>query len=196
MKSSCEWPWIGCRSVRRRVGVLLGVGMGLALAASAFAGEPAAPPSVLPISMGRETRRTLQEAPQSALDASTALAAANTIAAHVPGAKVFAVGATGSMRPVFSEKAFLVVEPAPYEQLKVGDIIIYRHPQFQSPVVHRILEKRAEGYWTKGDHCDKPDSVYVTPANYVMRVFAIIYAREDSRTATSAKLWVKAPALN
>ncbi len=195
MKSYWVWPWNGDRLVGCRAGILVSALLCVAVS-SVGASEPSSPPEALPISMGRETRRTLQEAPGSALDAKTALIAANAIAAHVPGARVFAVGATGSMRPVFSEKAFLVVEPAPYEQLKIGDIILYRHPQFQSPVVHRILERHAQGFWTKGDYCDRPDSVYVTTENYVMRVFAIIYAREDSRMATTTTLSVKAPALN
>ena len=195
MKSYCIEPRIGARSVCRRAAVLFLIFCGVVTLRADLSGL-GSPPSAMAISFGRETRRTLQEAPQSALDATRALAAANAIASYVPGARVYAVGATGSMRPVFSEKAFLVVEPAPYEQLKIGDIIIYRHPQFQSPVVHRILEKHADGYWTKGDYCDRPDNVYVTPENYVMRVFAIIYAREDSRVAADGAMWLKAPALN
>lgn len=138
------------------------------------------PPVARPIQVGRETRRSLDESPGSTLDANSALAAANAIALHVRGAKVFTVLPTGSMRPLFDEKAFVVVEPARYEELRVGDIVTYLHPKLRTPVVHRILEKRAEGYWTKGDHNSQPDDIYVTPQNYMMRVFAIIYARESS----------------
>jgi signal peptidase I len=93
---------------------------------------------------------------------------------------VFTVMATGSMRPTFDEKAFLVVEPTPYEKLQIGDVITFIHPKLGAPIVHRIFEKRGESFWTKGDYNTRPDSEYVTRGNYGMRVVAVIYGREDS----------------
>lgn len=87
---------------------------------------------------------------------------------------------TGSMRPMFNERAFLVLEPVKYDELQVGDIVTYWHPTRQISIVHRIMEKRAGGYWTKGDYNDRPDDVYITPQTHVRRVFAIIYAREGN----------------
>lgn len=145
-------------------------------------------PVARPVELERETRDSYQQAPRSALDPSSALTAATLIAGRIPGAKVVSVLPTGSMRPMFDQKAFLVVEPANYEDLRVGDIITYEHPKLRTPVVHRIIEKRSEGYWTKGDYNSRPDDEYVTRANYLMRVCAIIYAREDTAT--------KAPGVN
>lgn len=81
---------------------------------------------------------------------------------------------------MFNERAFLVSEPAHYDDLQVGDIITYWHPARRKTIVHRVLEKRAAGCWTKGDHNERPDDMYVTPQHKIMRVFAIIYAREPA----------------
>lgn len=132
-----------------------------------------------PISSKRDTRATAQLSPSSGLDARSALIAAKTIAAHIDGAQVLTVLPTGSMRPTFDEKAFLVVEPTAFENLAVGDIITFRHPKVGSPIVHRIFEKRGDSFWTKGDHNSRPDDEYVTRGNYHMRVVAVIYGRED-----------------
>ncbi|HWA88275.1 MAG TPA: signal peptidase I [Opitutus sp.] len=139
------------------------------------------PPQAYPVETGRETRVTEGESPHSALSAEAALAAARAVAAQIKGAEVLTVMPTGSMRPMFDERAFIVVEPTPFEELKVGDIITYAHPELHVLVVHRILEKMRGGYWTKGDHNERPDDVYVTRKNYMKRVFAIIYARENGR---------------
>ncbi len=164
--------------------VCLPVGLRAAFAlvamAVAAAGVQAQTPVAHPISVKRETRATAKLSPSSGLDARSALVAANTIAAHIPGARVFTVMATGSMRPTFDEKAFLVVEPTPFDELKVGDVITFLHPKMGAPIVHRIFEKRGESFWTKGDYNARPDNEYVTRGNYGMRVVAVIYGRETS----------------
>ena len=43
-------------------------------------------------------------------------------------------------------------------------------------VVHRIIERRDGGYWTKGDRSARMDDELVTEANYIGRVYGIIYA--------------------
>lgn len=141
-------------------------------------------PVATPVEVGRETRLTRVEAPRSKLSPRAALAAARAVAAQVPGAKVSTVMPSGSMRPMFNERAFLVAEPVRYEDLDVGDIVTFWHPKQQRVIVHRILEKRSAGYWTKGDFNDRPDDMYVKPEHQVMRVFAIIYAREDGNATT------------
>ncbi|HVU24495.1 MAG TPA: signal peptidase I [Opitutus sp.] len=161
---------------------ILALGCGPVAAAKADP-PPVRPIQAFPIEVGQETRATLSEAPHSALSAESALAVAHLIATRIPGAEVRNVMPTGSMRPMFDERAFIVVEPTPFEDLAVGDIITYLHPRLQVPIVHRILEKREKGFWTKGDHNQRPDDVYVTPANYLKRVVAIIYAREDGARA-------------
>lgn len=154
--------------------------------AAASGGLPAEPPIISPIEVGRETRGTLDQSPHSSISARAALAAAVAIASQVRGAQIYTVMPTGSMRPMFDQKAYVVAEPAPFEDLRVGDIITYRHPKLNTPVIHRILEKDGDEFWTKGDHNPRLDNVYVTRQNYCMRVFAVIYAREDGiASATS-----------
>ena len=64
-----------------------------------------------------------------------------------------------------------------------GDIVTYRHPRYGMPVVHRILEKRGDKFWSKGDNNGRMDEVYITRKNYQGRVFGIIYAKEPSAQA-------------
>lgn len=187
-----------CRSRLRRYQACLAL---VVCASTAWAqGTVARPaesaPVAQPMEFQRETRRSSQESPHSALDARTAFLAAQAIAAHIVGAKVFTVLPTGSMRPLFDQKAFVVVEPTRYEDLAIGDIVTYLHPKLQTPVVHRIIEKRADGYWTKGDNSPRPDNVYLTEANYLMRVCAIVYAREDGNVVRTGASPAQAARLN
>jgi hypothetical protein len=95
-----------------------------------------------------------------------------------PGSSFCTVMPTGSMRPFFDEKAILLMEAAPFEDLKVGDIVTYRHPQLGLPVVHRLVLKDGNRFWAKGDANDRMDNEYVTPENYLRRVYGLIYSKE------------------
>ncbi len=124
------------------------------------------------------TPATPRVAPGSSLAWEKALRAASAARYMVSGASLMTVQPTGSMKPLFDERAVLVMEPAPFEQLKVGDIVTYRHPGHAMPVVHRILEKQGDHFLTKGDNNDRVDEVLITRENYQARVFGIIYANE------------------
>jgi hypothetical protein len=65
----------------------------------------------------------------------------------------------------------------------VGDVVTYKHPDYGMVVVHRILEKHGDNYWSKGDNNGRMDKVFITRQNYGARVFGIIYARESSQAA-------------
>jgi hypothetical protein len=92
-----------------------------------------------------------------------------------PGSSFCTVMPTGSMKPFFDEKAVLLMEPAPFGELKVGDIVTYRHPQLGLPVVHRLVIKDGNRFWARGDNNGRMDDVYVTAQNYIRRVYAVIY---------------------
>ncbi len=119
-------------------------------------------------------------APTSALDWSSALKVATAARFMVKGSNLLTVMPTGSMKPVFDERAILLTEAANFDDLKVGDIVTYKHPRYGMPVVHRILEKHGDKFWTKGDNNGRMDNVYITRQNFQGRVFAIIYSRDPS----------------
>lgn len=119
-------------------------------------------------------------APSSTLDWAAARKVATAVRFMVPGAQLVSVMPTGSMKPVFDERSMLVVEPAPFESLQVGDIVTYRHPRFALPVVHRITERRGDEFWSQGDNNSRADDIHITRDNYQGRVFSIVYSRESS----------------
>ncbi len=122
-------------------------------------------------------------APTSALDWSSAMKIATAARFLVKGSSLLTVMPTGSMKPVFDERAILLTEAANFDDLKIGDIVTYKHPRYGMPVVHRILEKRGDKFWSKGDNNGTMDEVYITRKNYQGRVFGIIYAKEPSTQA-------------
>jgi signal peptidase I len=129
------------------------------------------------------TGQGLGIAPTSALDWSSAMKIATAARFLVKGSNLLTVMPTGSMKPVFDERAILLTENANYDDLKIGDIVTYKHPRYGMPVVHRIMEKRGDKFWSKGDNNGKMDEVYITRKNFQGRVFGIIYAKEPSAQA-------------
>jgi signal peptidase I len=100
---------------------------------------------------------------------------------------------TGSMKPWFDERHYLVVEQLPFADLKVGDVIIYRLPKprvyqgYTSQLVcHMVWRKSSAGnvILCKGVANDSPDRDLVTEANYVGAVVKWVvkedYWREKS----------------
>lgn len=125
----------------------------------------------------RETRSSLQQVPGSKLSEVTASLVAAQLALFVPGTRVYSVAPTGSMRPLIDRNALLLGEPAPFADLRIGDIVTFVHPRTGLVVVHRILERGRGGFWTKGDNCAAMDDTLVTANNYQTRIYGIIYTR-------------------
>ncbi len=119
-------------------------------------------------------------APTSSLTKDNALKAAYGSNLFVKGSVIKSVAATGSMQPVLSEHSYLLMEPASFDDLRVGDIVTYIHPAINQPVTHRLIAKRAEGFVAKGDHNTDADNVWVTKSNYQMRVYGIIYSGDPT----------------
>jgi hypothetical protein len=116
--------------------------------------------------------------PSSSIPREKAEQIARLLGIFKPGSSFCTVLPTGSMKPFFDEKAVLLMEAAPYEDLKVGDIVTYRHPQLGLPVVHRLVLKDGDKFWAKGDANERMDNEYVTRENYLRRVYGLIYAKE------------------
>jgi len=162
-----------------RFRLLLLLPAALALPGSAPA-QPS-PESVLSLAAPKETPASARIAPSSGVPPALARIAGARLSPLVKGTRVFTVAATGSMRPAFDDNTVLLTEPAPFRELQIGDIVVFRHRSTKSRVVHRIIERRDGGYWTKGDRSRRMDDDIVTEANYIGRVYGILY------TARSAK---------
>lgn len=115
---------------------------------------------------------TLRAAPLTPrMDPVAARAMAEAVARQIKGTKVVAVTANGSLKPVFDEDAFLVVEPTRPEAVKVGDIVMYEQPATRAPVVQRVIKLR-----------DLP----AAGPGAMMRIVVIIYARNTAGAAMAA----------
>lgn len=132
--------------------------------------------SVLPLSDQLQLpRRASVATPSSSLSSDRGRAIAQLICLVKQRSTYCTVLPTGSMRPIFDEHSILLLEKAPFDSLKVGDIVTYRHPQLGVPVVHRLVEKDGDRFWSKGDANGRMDNVYVTRENYLERVYGVIY---------------------
>lgn len=149
----------------------------------AAAASPEVKP-VRPVRSGpepRETPETAKIAPTSRLSPAIATFVAAKVAPAVEGTAVYTVVSSGSMRPAFDDNTVLLTEPAPFHELQVGDIVVYRPKDGGEPMAHRILERRDGGYWTKGDHNEKMDDELVTEKNYLGRVYGILFTSRSGK---------------
>ncbi|HXK43386.1 MAG TPA: S24/S26 family peptidase [Anaerolineae bacterium] len=61
-----------------------------------------------------------------------------------------------SMMPFIHDQDVVTVAPLTH-RAEVGDVIAFVHPQNQKPILHRVVERDAHGYWTQGDNSAAPD---------------------------------------
>lgn len=135
--------------------------------------------SVVALSDEQTIRREDRDlTPSSSISHERAVQIGRLFSVLKPGSSYCTVLPTGSMKPFFDEKAILLMEAAPFEDLKVGDIVTYLHPQLRLPVVHRLVLKDGDNFWAKGDANDHTDNEYVTRGNYLKRVYGVIYSSE------------------
>lgn len=132
----------------------------------------------------KESRTSSRVSPGSTISSRQAALAAAQLKRAVPGTLVYAVKPTGSMRPLFDGNCLLLTEPAAFSELEVGDIVVFRHSRTGDQIVHRILERRSSGFWTKGDHNGRMDDEMVTTSNYISRVYGIIYTERNNKNRT------------
>ena len=59
-----------------------------------------------------------------------------------------------SMRPTFEEGDLVVIQPAGFSSVVVGDVIVYGPPcaSNQLSVIHRVVDMRSGGFITRGDN--------------------------------------------
>lgn len=93
---------------------------------------------------------------------------------------------SGSMEPVFHRGDIVAVEKVeflgmnefdPVDDVEVGDIVVYNAKWFNSPVIHRVIEKNNNSngtyYIIKGDHNPSADPLKVYPNQIVSKVLTI-----------------------
>ena len=83
---------------------------------------------------------------------------------------------TGSMEPVLHiNQDYDCIPPhalvpggpsAPFDKIKVGDILEFDAPWTAKPVAHRAVRKTLDGWVTRGDANGREDTGFVTVLNY------------------------------
>lgn len=84
---------------------------------------------------------------------------------------------TPSMRPsqaIAPNETFLLAVKQPFENVQVGDVIIFTLPGNSSVRIdHRVIMKEGGKVWTQGDASPVPDEWVTTKENYVATVFNV-----------------------
>lgn len=78
---------------------------------------------------------------------------------------------TGSMEPTLREKGICIVKQTTYDDVDVGDIIMYQIDE--KTITHRIVEKTDEGIRTKGDNNNVEDAYLLQDENVKAKVVLI-----------------------
>ena len=79
---------------------------------------------------------------------------------------------TGSMEPTLREKGICIVEKTTYDDVDVGDIVMYTIED--KTITHRIVEKTEEGIRTKGDNNNVKDAYLLQEDNIKAKVAFIM----------------------
>ncbi|HVU33912.1 MAG TPA: signal peptidase I [Opitutaceae bacterium] len=169
--------------MKRVFAVLVGLELGAVVGAAPRNGIEMAPAidSVDAAYEGRPTWSSNELAPTSVLSREEAIRLAAAIQqVERRDIVVSLVAPTGSMRPYFNENALLLLESVPFESLKPGDVVTYYDSRIGGLVAHRLIEKRGNVFWSKGDHNRVMDSIYVTPENFRRLLVGIVYLRGDA----------------
>jgi len=92
------------------------------------------------------------------------------VAAREPG-RIPVVGTGSSMQPVYGDNTMLVVRPIDYDLLQAGMTVAYvDHNGVR--VVHRLIEKVADGWRVMGLNNERVDNELVTRKNLIGEVYA------------------------
>lgn len=94
------------------------------------------------------------------------------VAAREPG-RIPVVGEGSSMQPVYGDNTMLVVSPIDYDQLRPGMMVAYVN-QRGMRVVHKLVQKLADGWQSMGLNNDRVDDDLVTRKNLVGVIYASI----------------------
>lgn len=79
-----------------------------------------------------------------------------------------------SMYPYIPPWSQVILEPEAYEDLAVGDVIVYLD-DYGTLVCHRIIDITDAGYQVKGDNNTKPDPGLVREFQYQGKVRGVVF---------------------
>ena len=72
----------------------------------------------------------------------------------------------GNKKDNFSSGDVVLIYDAPYEDLAIGDIIVFKSSDDSKLIIHRIIDADGFGFVTKGDNNEFPDFGIVTKDIY------------------------------
>ena len=103
---------------------------------------------------------------------------AKLVAGREPG-RTPAAGAGTSMQPVYGDNTMLVISPIDYDQLRPGMTVAYMN-QRGVRVVHRLVQKLADGWQVIGLNNDRVDDDVVTRKNLIGVIYASFNTMDES----------------
>lgn len=112
---------------------------------------------------------------------------------------------SGSMEPTIpTYSVCLVTTRVSYDDLSVGDIVVFTRASDGEKVVHRVVEMTDEGVITRGDANRNDDGVSVTPdtlfARYIMHIpylgYIYVFVRTPIGVVTIVALFIALAVLN
>ena len=79
---------------------------------------------------------------------------------------ILCVVRSGSMQPILQPGDLIVINPF-NKNVETGDVIVYKRPNMNYLVVHRVYKITKDGIWTKGDHNCCPDPYYISSKDII-----------------------------
>lgn len=93
--------------------------------------------------------------------------------AQSANAQVFQVGYTGSMKPLLQGGEWVVVS-SNYNSIQLGQVLVYKAPYHNNPIIHRAVQKDKDGWIMSGDSSPRSEPWFrVTPETYIGTAIAI-----------------------
>lgn len=86
-----------------------------------------------------------------------------------------------SMNPLLKPGERLKVIPCRFEKIRIGDVIVFRHPEEKHYIVHRVVSITLTGVRTRGDNNPKVDEWVLSPDNIIGYV-DFVHKRKGSIT--------------
>jgi signal peptidase I len=90
-----------------------------------------------------------------------------------------------SMRPAFIENDILLWVSHDYSSVRVGDVILFTHPDRGNILVtHRVIDINENGILTKGDWSERNDGFRITENEYQGLVMGVVFTSSQTWDST------------